>query len=132
MNRANNTFDRQSIGSHLVTDILSDTGTQTGKSESLFSTTSGNKVHLHPMVAPFYSNLEVMDYLASQKMNVLVKRQDKSKVMHRDEREELRLRLNYRSVGKTPDLSSPNKLMTSIKSRISKQNMNETMQIFED
>lgn len=70
----NNQFDRQSVGSHLVNDLMSDTGTQAGKSESLFSTISGQKVNLHPMVAPFYSNLEVMDYLATSKMNCLVKK----------------------------------------------------------
>lgn len=57
-----------------------------GKSEGLFSTVSGNKERIHPKVQPFYANLEVMDFLASQKMNNLVKRGDKSQVMHRDER----------------------------------------------
>ena len=58
----------------------------TGKSEGMFSTVSGRKAKIHPMVQPFYSNLEVMDFLASQKMNILVQRGDKSKVLHRDER----------------------------------------------
>ena len=58
------------------------------------------------MVQPFYSNLEVMEYLASQKMNVLVQRQDKSKVLHRDERQYMRRRARL-----TPDLNSPVKLL---------------------
>ena len=80
--------------------------TQTGRSEGLYSTISGRKEHIHPMVQPFYSNLEVMEYLASQKMNVLVQRQDKSKVLHRDERQYMRRRARL-----TPDLNSPVKLL---------------------
>ena len=64
--------DHVSVGSRQSSAAISDTLTMTGKSEGLFSTVSDRKAHIHPMVRPFYSNLEVMDYLASQKMNVLV------------------------------------------------------------
>ena len=77
--------DHASIGSRQSSAVMSDT--MTGKSEGMFSTVSGRKANIHPMVKPFYSNLEVMDFLASQKMNVLVSRADKSKVLHRDERQ---------------------------------------------
>lgn len=77
--------DRASIGSRQSSVVMSDTMTR--KSEGLFSTASGHKAQIHPMVKPFYSNLEVMDYLASQKMNVLVSRADKSKVLHREDRQ---------------------------------------------
>ena len=35
------------------------------RSEAMFSTASGNRVTVHPLIQPFYSNLDVLDYLAS-------------------------------------------------------------------
>ena len=84
----------------------------------MFSTVSGRKAHIHPMVRPFYSNLEVMDFLASQKMNVLVQRADKSKVMHRDEREYQRRKMRM-----TPDLNSPS-MISNHKRKLSKMDLN--------
>ena len=64
---------------------------------------------------PFYSNLEVMDFLASQKMNILAQRQDKSKVLHRDEREYMRRRARL-----TPDLNSNKYAVTNYRKKVSK------------
>ena len=109
--------DHASIGSRQSSAVMSDTLTATGKSDGMFSTISGRKAQIHPMVRPFYSNLEVMDFLASQKMNVLVQRADKSKVMHRDERQYQRRKMRM-----TPDLHSP-AMISSHKKRLSKMDL---------
>ena len=109
--------DHASIGSRQSSAVMSDTLTATGKSDGMFSTVSGRKAQIHPMVRPFYSNLEVMDFLASQKMNVLVQRADKSKVMHRDERQYQRRKMRM-----TPDLHSP-AMVSSHKKRLSKMDL---------
>lgn len=106
-----------SIGSRQSSAVMSDTLTMTGKSEGLFSTASGHKAKIHHMVKPFYSNLEVMDFLASQKMNCLVQRADKSKVLHRDERQYQRRKMRM-----TPDLQSPAQTIT-YKKKLSKMDL---------
>lgn len=70
-----------------------------GKSDSASKnatskTPSGMRVNVHHLVQPFYENLDMLDFLTAQRMNVLAKKQDKSKVMHRDEREYMRGRRN--------------------------------------
>lgn len=79
--------DLASVASRQSTVLGSEVMSMAGKTDGLFSTISGHKEKIHPMVRPFYSHLEVMDFLATQKMNNLVHRQDKSKVLHRDERQ---------------------------------------------
>jgi len=74
--------DLASLGSRQGTNgmsCMSDTKLS-GKSDGTF------REFIHPMVQPFYSNLEIMDFLASQRMNVLVQKKDKTNVMHREER----------------------------------------------
>ena len=42
-----------------------------GISDGTFNS-KDRRENIHPMVQPFYSNLEIMDFLTSQKINLLV------------------------------------------------------------
>ena len=83
------------------------------RSEGMFSTASGNRERLHPLVQPFYSNLDILDYLASQKLHSLVQRGEKSRIMQRDAKARRNQRL-------TPDLNSSPKIPKVAKRRQTK------------
>ena len=87
------------VGSRATTDILSQTGT--GATRSDFGSSAQAKQRIHPLVQSFYSNLEIMDYVTSQRINNLAKRSDNSSALHRSERHEFRCRN-----GRTPDMRS--------------------------
>ena len=67
-----------------VTSLASRSSKNRSEGLSLFG---GAPNPVHHMAQPFFSNLEVMDYVVGRKMNAMVRRADKSMVMHRAERE---------------------------------------------
>ena len=84
--------NRHNFGMLGATDImLSEMGPAAWHSDL---STGGTKPQIHPLVSDFYSNLEMMEFLTSHKINLFKKRSDNSKALHRSEREERRRALS--------------------------------------